>query len=343
MVELLVTHVVAHRLWIAAAVVAFVWLAEALHHRRIRKVARLLQGPSAKPLRWLAPLAWINALACGTVCWGLATLVNEGGTVWSGASAQIDEHDLHHLVIGLDVSPSMKIVDSGDKRQSSRGERASEVLRLVLSQWNPQRTRVSILAFYSEAMPVVIDTFDPAVVHNILDDLPLEHAFKAGKTDLYSLISKTNEVSKKWTKASTTLIVCTDGDTLPARQVPTRPAAIDQVIVLGVGDAHRGTFIQDHISKQDRQSLNQFAAQFHGQYIDVNSGIIDQQILPTITNLQNRSTAIGLREIALWLIAIAGAWLAVLPVVLTWVVGAWNPSRTPGRRLSKHDFAEAVS
>ena len=80
--------------------------------------------------------------------------------------------------------------------------------------------RVSVVAFYSDARPVVIDTFDPEVVANILDDLPLEYAFKPGKTNLYEGVKTAGEVGKAWPVKSATLLLVSDGDTLPARETP---------------------------------------------------------------------------------------------------------------------------
>ena len=88
------------------------------------------------------------------------------------------------------------------------------------------RTRVSIVAFYTEARPVVIDTFDPEVVANILDDLPLEHAFTPGKTNLYEGVKAAGEAGKTWPAKSATLLVVSDGDTLPAKEIPSLPAGL---------------------------------------------------------------------------------------------------------------------
>ena len=89
-----------------------------------------------------------------------------------------------------------------------------------------QRTRVSVVAFYSTARPVVIDTSDPEVIDNILDDLPLEHAFEAGKTNMYVGVQAAARMAETWRPRSTTLILASDGDTLPAVEVPTMPRSI---------------------------------------------------------------------------------------------------------------------
>ena len=52
------------------------------------------------------------------------------------------------------------------------------------------RFRTTIVAFYTEARPVVLRTTDPEVVHNILDELPMEYAFPAGPTNLIAGIQE---------------------------------------------------------------------------------------------------------------------------------------------------------
>ena len=154
---------------------------------------------------------------------------------------------------------------------SMRGERARDVLRSILDRVEMRNVRVSILAFYSESRPVVIDAVDPDVVANILADLPLEHAFSAGKTNLYAGIKNAAEIGKQWRPKSAVLVVVSDGDTLPAQQPPVLPAAFGDCLILGVGNDRRGTYIDGHTSRQDVAELKRLAVQLHANYYDANA------------------------------------------------------------------------
>ena len=93
------------------------------------------------------------------------------------------EGGYRHLVILLDVSPSMQLSDAGPGGQQTRAKRAAEILMSILNRIALEQCRVSVVAFYNGAKPVVIDTSDPEVVRNILSDLPLDQAFNVGTPD----------------------------------------------------------------------------------------------------------------------------------------------------------------
>ena len=80
-------------------------------------------------------------------------------------------------MIALDVSPSMQLKDAGPQSDQRRTERARDVLHSIFERINMQRNvRVSILAFYNGGLgpAVVVDAYDPEVIANIIDDLPME-------------------------------------------------------------------------------------------------------------------------------------------------------------------------
>src|SRR5206468_745586 len=101
----------------------------------------------------------LRVVAVGAAMWGLLTLLQTGGE--SREPAGLGERSTHHVVIALDVSPSMNLVDAGPQGTQSRADRARDALRAVLARLDTRRARVSIVAFYTTARPVVIDTFDP--------------------------------------------------------------------------------------------------------------------------------------------------------------------------------------
>jgi Ca-activated chloride channel homolog len=318
--------------------VALALLAEWLHARRIKRVRFMAFGPRGLASPWTGWAWLVRTVSIGVITWGMLMLLAIGSEAWSGGPNHASDSSTHHLVIALDVSPSMKIADSGATRKQSRADRAREVLLSILGRIDIRRTKVSIVAFYSKSLPVVVDTVDPAVVYNVLSDLPLEQAFRAGKTDLYSIIVKTNELSRAWRSGSGSLIVVSDGDTLPATETPRLPVAFERILVLGVGDPVRGTFIHDHTSKQDRRSLEQFALQLHGEYIDVNLNQVATNRLPTGPATSDTETEWAWREIALSAIALGTSVLALLPVFLSFAGCRWSPTRSTSVALNRTHF-----
>ena len=165
----------------ALAVLALMALAEWLHARRAERVALLAFGSKGKA-RWTAAVPFIRAGAAGLLAWGLAHLFLMDPRILK--PVHTPEGGYRHLVITLDVSPSMQLKDAGPAAQQTRGQRASEVLMSVLNRSALDQMRVSVVAFYTGAKPVVIDTYDLEVVRNILNDLPLDWAFEVGKTTI---------------------------------------------------------------------------------------------------------------------------------------------------------------
>src|SRR4029450_5781767 len=70
----------------------------------------------------------------------------------------VPEGGYRHLVIALDVSPSMQLKDGGPQRQQTRAKRASEVVLSMLERVALDQMRVSVVAFYTSAKPAVVDT-----------------------------------------------------------------------------------------------------------------------------------------------------------------------------------------
>ena len=157
---------------------------------------------------------------------------------------------------------------------------------------------MSVVAFYSGARPVVIDTFDPDVVANILDDLPLDHAFTPGKTNLYEGVKSAAEVGKTWPVKSATLLLVSDGDTLPASETPRLPPAYTGNFIIGVGNAYHGMFIDGHSSRQDADSLRQLALRIGGEYFDANGRHLPSADLLAVGEWLpvNEQAGAGLRE-----------------------------------------------
>lgn len=319
---------------IAIAVFVLGLLAEWLHLRRSKRIAYLAFGPSAKPRRWVSAVPVLRSVSLAAVVWGLLVLRDLHGGSWLPESSQVTHEDeIHHVVIALDVSPSMLLKDAGPEGRQSRAERARDVLRSLIERLGMQRTRVSLVAFYGKARPVVVDTSDGEVVSNILNGLPLEQAFVPGKTDMYEAVKSAATIGKTWNPASATLLLISDGDTLPTEKQPQLPRAFGNVRILGVGDPHQGQWIDDHSSRQDERSLKQLALQLNGTYVNVNRKHLSSDDLGDIAALvpEAQNTDVGQREWAI-LSLVAGSFvLSVLPVALRLAGTAWTPARVSSR------------
>src|SRR5262249_3591753 len=161
------------------------------------------------------------------------------------------------------------IVDSGREKALRRRDRVLEVVEGIFSRIALGRTRFSVVVFFTSARPVVVDAADVAVVRNILDNLPLVWSFAPGKTDLFEGLRLAGDLTKDWPTQSTTLLLCTDGDTIDFTQVPKLPRSIRKLEILAVGDPQVGTFIDNHDSRQQAGVLRRLAAELHGSYYNV--------------------------------------------------------------------------
>ena len=276
-------------------------LAEALHAARSRRIGYLAFGPQGRPRAWVKSVMPLRAASLAAVCWGLLILLQIAGTHPSAAAREMSPEALRHVVIALDVSPSMQLTDAGPHGQQTREERARQVLRSILDRLDMQRSRVSVVAFFSDARPVVIDTFDPEVVANILGDLPLEQAFSAGKTNMYAGVRLAGQIGKSWRTKTALLILASDGDTLPAEQPPTLPEAFSAAVIVGVGNTHRGIYIDDHSSRQDDRALKRLASQLSGTYYDANAKHLPSDAVSAMAVAMpaGDGTSLEMRDVAL--------------------------------------------
>ncbi|MEY2410635.1 MAG: Ca-activated chloride channel [Verrucomicrobiota bacterium] len=313
--------------FIAFLTLALTTLAEWMHLRRIRRVASLAFGPAQQSREWTGIVPIVRTIAMTLLVWGLVTLFVLDPKVLKPKKRP--EGGFRHLVIVLDVSPSMQLADAGPEGQQTRAKRAAEILMSILNRVALEQCRVSVVAFYSGAKPVVIDTSDPEVVRNILGDLPLDQAFTVGKTKILDGIKEACDLAKEWRAGSTTLILASDGDTVPDSGMPTLPPSIGQVLVIGVGDARLGKFIDGHQSRQDSSTLRQVATRLHGSYHDGNEKHLPS---PSIAALaaslpMREEKETGRRELALIAVALGGAFIALLPVALALAGSRWEAGR----------------
>ena len=319
-------------LWITLATLICSLVAEWWHSRRIQRAAHMAFGQIGRARSWtkLAPL--IRILALTAMAWGLVTLFFVRPR--TANYDKIPEGGYRHLIIAWDVSPSMQLDDGGldlrKQKKRTRSQRGANVLLSLFERIALDQVRISIVAFFTSAKPVVIDTHDLNVVKNILDDLPLDRAFDPGKTSVISGIEESVKLAKEWEPNSTTLLVVSDGDTLPDTGLPTLPPSISKVLVAGVGDPRRGVFIDGHMSRQNSRVLRQLAKRLGGEYVDVNNVQIPTSQLAEMAGVRNLvdSSEKGRRELALTCVTTGSALLALLPAVLAFFGSPWQVRRS---------------
>ena len=247
---------------------------------------------------------------------------------------KIPDGGYRHLIIAWDVSPSMQLddggFDSGKQKKRTRAQRGAKVLLSLFERIALDQVRISIVAFFTGAKPVVVDTYDLNVVKNILDDLPLDMAFDPGKTSLIDGIEESVRLAKGWEPGSTTLLIVSDGDTVPDTGLPRLPPSINKVLVAGVGDPRRGVFIDGHMSRQNARVLRQLAKRLGGEYVDVNDVQIPTAQLAELAGVRNLVDPgeKGRRELALGCVATGAGLLALLPVGLAFFGSPWQSGRS---------------
>ena len=311
----------------AISVLVLALTAELLHARRARRIAHLAFGPKATPRPWVRFVPPARAIGLSLLTWGLVTLYFNDPQY--RRPQEPPAAALRRILIALDASPSMDLKDAGAARDQLRAKRAGSVLMSVLDRISLEQARVSIVAFYTGAKPVVIDTRDPAVVKNIVDDLPLDYAFDAGKTSILDGIDEAFKIAKPWREKSATLLIVSDGDTVPYTGMPAMPPSIAKVVVIGVGDAKVGTFIDGHQSRQTASTLRQIANRLGGQYYDANDRNVPTQLIADLSGLlpiKDDSTA-GKREAAIVATAVGGFVTPVIPLALALFATAYRPGR----------------
>ncbi|QEG20452.1 vWA domain-containing protein [Mariniblastus fucicola] len=269
---------------VAVALVAV--LAETWHLKRIGRVKNLAFGPSGRPAFWTWLVPVFRVVGISLACWGFLSLwlVVEARVHKSGV---IDESDYKHLVLVVDVSPSMQVEDSGPEGKKTRRQRASDIVESLFNRIPMRQFKISLIAVYTDAKPLLEDSKDHEVVRHIMEKMPMWHAFKPGKTNLMAGIRQAVKMAKPWNPKSTHILVLTDGDTVPATGMPKVPASVDQFLVVGVGDPNSGTFIHDHQSRQDVNTLRQVANRLRGVFHNGNQKHLNAQLVSRFAETRN--------------------------------------------------------
>lgn len=310
--------------WCACAVALLTAVAEWLHARRTQRLARLAFGLEQAPRLWtrLTPALRVGALS-GAV-WALVVLL-----AFDGSSRHRERNAVatRHLLVLLDVSPSMHLKDAGERSALTRTQRAAELLRSVMERAPSAEVKITMACFYTDAMLLVKECADREVIWNFADNLPLHIAFRPGKTDLVKSLNSGGEFVKDFPRKSTTVLVLSDGDAVPDSGLKPMPSAVNEIIFAGVGDPTRGTFIDGHLSRQDTASLSQLARRLGGTYHNGNLKHVPSEMLKRLLAPDETSEKfkVNLRVLAMIVLAAGTTLICLLPVLLDYFGSAWKP------------------
>ena len=316
-------------IWAMVAAIALAGLCELLHLRRVRRLARLAFGPSGAAAGWTKVAPLLRMLAHGGLAWGLVTLMTVPPRIHE--SQEIADEEWRHLLIVLDVSPSMQLKDAGANGNQARSQRAKDLIESLFERVPIGKFKVSVIATYNGAKPVVEDTRDVELVRGMLENEFMRYAFKSGSTRLFDGIAEAVRLAKPWRPKSALLVIVSDGDTVPATGMPELPMAIGGTLVIGVGDRLAGKFIAGHQSRQDTSTLRQVANRLNGEFHDGNKRHVPSDILAAAAADARKPLIERLtkREWAMIAVVLSSLVLGLVPLLLHWFGTRYRPGFVP--------------
>ena len=159
----------------------------------------------------------------------------------------------------------------------------------------------------------------------MFNGLPLTYAMPVGQTDLGTAINRTLDIVEGFPKSSTRMIILTDGDSIPLAAINPRPASVREVLVLGVGNPKKGSFIDGHQSRQEADTLQRVATSLLGAYHDVNEKHLDTAALgDLVVPLALPHTGFTLAQWAVLAMVIGAIINALIPVALEYFGTDWK-------------------
>ncbi len=309
-------------LLLALAVLVLTALAEWLHVRRIRRVGRLAFGPAGRPRAWVAWVPWLRPLAFAAFAWGLAVMMQLHFAEQDPSRPKAKEPT--RLIFVADLSPSMKLKDAGPDGKVSRQERVRESVEGVLMRVGGD-LRYGVVGFYTDAHAVVMEARDPELVRNVFNGLPVQLLMRGGKTDLGTAVNHALKEVAALPEGSARLLIYSDGDTLPLQPIAARPKSVRQVLVLGVGNPHKGLFIDGHQSRQDPESLSAIARALGGEYHDLNEKHLSTDALgDLVVKSPLPKSGLDLEQWAMLAMLLGALFLAFVPVALQYLGSDWR-------------------
>lgn len=311
-------------LLVALTSLLLISLAEWIHVRRIRVAAKLAFGSvGARPWTSIAP--WLRVASLTAFAWGVTTLLMLKSESPDEASAKERlDAEATRLVFVADLSPSMYLPDAGPDGSQTRHDRMKDVVEGILQRVSGN-LRFGVVGFYTDSLPVVMGARDPELVRNVFNGLPLTYAMPVGQTDLGTAINRTLDIAADFPKLSTRLIILTDGDSIPLAAINPRPASVREVLVLGVGNPTKGSYIDSHQSRQEAGTLQSVATSLLGTYHDVNEKHLDTAALgDLVVPLALPHKGLTLAQWAVLAMVLGAIINAVIPVALEYLGTNWK-------------------
>lgn len=294
---------------------------------------RLAFGPSGTPNRWTQVVPFLRPLCLAAFAWGLATLMVLKLAPAGDGQARSDQ-EATRLVFVADLSPSMYLQDAGPDGKQIRQARMREVVEAILQRVSGN-LRFGVIGFYTESLPVVMEARDPELVRNVFNGLPLTYAMPLGQTDLGQAVNAAVNLVKDFPEGSTRLVIFTDGDSVNLVPILPRPKSVKEVFVLGLGNPHKGTFIDGHQSRQEGDTLRVVASALRGTYVDVNEKHLPTSALGDLVVMAPLpKRGLSLEEWAVLAMVLGAAVLSLIPVALEFFGSDWKVHRAQGEKES---------
>ncbi len=309
----------------ALAVLLLLSLAEWLHARRVRVAARLAFGPAGAAQPWVCAVPWLRVASLTAFAWGAVTLlVMKLETPNDARAKERDNDEATRVVFVADLSPSMFLQDAGPDGTQTRQARMREVVEGILQRVSGN-LRFGVIGFYTDSLPVVMEARDPELVRNVFNGLPLTYAMPLGQTDLGKAVNAALELVADFPKGSTRMVIFTDGDSVSLVPLNPRPPSVKEVLVLGVGNPHKGTFIDGHQSRQESETLQRLATSLSGTYEDVNTKHLATTALgDLVVPLALPQSGLSLAQLAVLAMVLGAIINALIPLALEFFGSNWK-------------------
>lgn len=310
----------------ALATLALTSLAEWWHARRIRAAGRLAFGPTGRPHAWTGIVSYLRPLCLAAFAWGLATLLLLKLSPGDAGDEKGLDKEATRVVFVADLSPSMYLVDAGPEGKQTRQARMKDVVDGILQRVSGN-LRFGVIGFYTESMPVVMEARDPELVRNVFNGLPLSYAMPLGQTDLGKAVNAALKHVADFPDGSTRLVIFTDGDSVGLEPIGLRPKSVKEIFLLGLGNPHKGSFIDGHLSRQESDTLRMLATDLMATYTDVNEKHLSTTALGDLVVTIPPKGGMTLAELAVLAMALSAAIYALMPVALEFFGSDWKVGR----------------
>jgi Ca-activated chloride channel family protein len=298
-------------------------LAEWLQVRRTRRVALLAFGPAGAARPWTRAVPFLRAVSIAAFAWGLATLWVLKIEAESPAGRDKQAAEATRLVFVADLSPSMYLQDAGPDLKQTREARMREVVEGILQRVSGN-LRFGVIGFYTDSIPVVMEARDPELVRNVFNGLPLTYAMPIGDTDLGQAINASLALVKDFPAGSTRVLIFTDGDSVDIAPLASRPKSVREIMFLGLGNPHKGTFIDGHQSRQEPEVLGRLATELKGEYYDVNEKHLTTSALgDLVVTVPLPQRGLTRAQLAVLAMVLGATFLALIPVALEYLGTDW--------------------